>query len=82
MLTFVDKESCDVAICPQVATIDAHVRGWDDTTELVYLCVHGALHAFGFDHKSISDASRMRRIEIQILSDLGFATDPLESFRD
>ncbi len=82
VLTFVDNDSGDVAICPQVASTDARIRGWNETAELVYLCVHGSLHTFGFDHKSKSDAERMRRFEIQILSDLGINAGPLESLRD
>ncbi|MXY13111.1 MAG: rRNA maturation RNase YbeY [Chloroflexi bacterium] len=82
VLTFSDAESGEIVICPQVAAKDARTRGWDETTELIYLCVHGSLHAQGFEHKTPSDAAQMRDYEIRILAELGIDTFPLESSRD
>lgn len=80
VLTFAD--SGEIAICPQVAAQDARVRGWDETSELIYLCVHGSLHALGFDHERRAEAARMRDSEIRVLSELGIDTSPLEPSRD
>ena len=51
VLTFVEEAGADIAICMQVAEEDAMVRGWDVNSELSYLCIHGCLHALGFDHR-------------------------------
>ena len=80
VLTFAD--SGEIAICPMIAAKDARIRGWDEMTELIYLCVHGSLHALGFDHKCQSEAARMRDYEIRALSELGIDTSPLKPSRD
>ena len=82
VLTFTDAGSAEIAICPQVAAEDARVRGWEVRSELIYLCVHGSLHALGFGHDSPSDAERMRSREIRVLSELGIDTAPLEPSPD
>ena len=75
ILTFASPSGADIAICPQIAAEDAAVRGWDLESELAYLAVHGALHAFGFDHANADEAGKMREIELQLLASLGI--DPL-----
>ena len=82
VLTFTGADSAEIAICPQVAAADARVRGWDVRSELIYLCVHGCLHALGFGHDSPSEAARMRSREIRVLSELGIDTAPLERSPD
>ena len=75
ILTFVSPSCADIAICPHIAAEDAVVRGWDLECELAYLAIHGALHAFGFDHDESAGAERMRELEFQALASLGI--DPL-----
>jgi probable rRNA maturation factor len=82
VLAFVEAVSSEIVICPQVAASDASIRGWDESTELIYLCVHGSLHAQGFDHQCPSDAARMRDAELRVLSELGIDTAPLEKSQD
>ena len=79
MLTFAEGANADIAICPLVAEEDAMVRGWDLHSELTYLCVHGCLHALGFDHGDTTSASEMVMLERQILTDMGLDTSALES---
>ena len=75
VLTFVSPSGADIAICPCIAAEDATIRGWDLASELIYLAVHGALHAFGFDHDNPIEAAKMRDIEHLVLTSLGI--DPL-----
>ncbi len=77
VLTFESDNGADIAICPQIATDDATTRGWDPDSEIVYLCVHGVLHALGFEHGSRAQSERMRARECQILSALGIDPAPL-----
>ena len=79
MLTFAGDGSAEIAICPQVAASDAGVRGWDEASELTYLCVHGSLHALGYGHDCPADAERMRELEVGILSGLGIDASALEN---
>ena len=78
VLTFVHKSGADIAICPQVAEEDAKVRGWDLNSELVYLCIHGCLHALGFDHVDRAGATEMERLERQILATMGLEKSALD----
>lgn len=79
VLTFTDTSSAEIAICHQVAAEDADIRGWDEESELIYLCVHGSLHALGYGHGNPADAERMRELEIGILSGLGIDPAALEN---
>ena len=78
VLTFVHMARTDIAICPQVAEKDALNRGWDYRSELIYLCIHGCLHALGFDHVDRVGAMNMKRLEQQILADVGLDTSALD----
>ena len=79
VLTFVEGANVDIAICPQVAEEDSKVRGWDLHSELVYLCIHGCLHALGFDHAADACGKQeMKRLERQMLADMGLETSALE----
>ena len=78
VLAFVDGSSADIAICMQVAKEDATARGWDLHSELIYLCIHGCLHALGFDHGDVAGATEMERLERQILANLGKDTKAMD----
>ena len=54
------------------------VRGWGVISELSYLCVHGCLHAIGFDHGDRASAIEMNRLERQILAQAGLKTHALD----
>ena len=82
ILTFVSDSRADVAICPQIATNDAAERGWDPSSELIYLAIHGALHAVGFDHNETASTERMRAIEQRVLTDIGIDTEALVTSQD
>ncbi len=78
VLTFVGEASADIAICLQVAEDDAMSRGWDLNSELNYLCIHGCLHALGFDHGDRKSATEMEGLERQILAGMGLDTSALD----
>ena len=77
VLTFNSDDCADIAICPQIAIDDAAIRGWDPDSEIVYLCVHGVLHALGLEHGSRAQSERMRARECRILAALGIDPAPL-----
>ena len=79
VLTFTYGKSADIAICRQVAAADARVRGWDLPSELAYLCVHGCLHALGFEHGDRHRREEMESAERRILARMGIKTCVLES---
>ncbi|MXX67079.1 MAG: rRNA maturation RNase YbeY [Chloroflexi bacterium] len=78
VLTFAYMTGADIAICLQVAERDASVRGWDFLSELSYLCIHGCLHALGFDHSDPARAIEMGRLERQVLAKLDRDTTVLD----
>ena len=78
VLTFVHTTGADIAICPQVAEEDSIVRGWNLHSELIYLCIHGCLHALGFDHGDTDSATEMGALERQILANLGLDASALD----
>ena len=47
------------------------------TTEFALLAVHGALHLYGFDHKTSAEKKRMWQTQAQILSNLGIYPNKL-----
>ena len=78
VLTFVEEAVADIAICPQVAEKDAMFRGWGVISELSYLCVHGCLHALGYDHGDRASEIEMNRLERQILAHVGVNSQVLD----
>ena len=79
VLTFAHGNCADIAVCPQVAVPDARIRGWDALSELAYLCVHGCLHALGFDHGDEASKNEMKRLELRVLSRMGIDAHVLRS---
>ena len=71
VLTFVYVTCADIAVCQQIAVTDARIRGWDLFSELAYLCIHGCLHALGFDHEDLDSKKEMERVEGLILARMG-----------
>ncbi len=64
-------ESGEILICyPQARRQAAELRH-SVRDEVVFLLVHGVLHAFGFDHVRPSDAKRMFPLQTRILTRLG-----------
>ncbi|NBS41563.1 rRNA maturation RNase YbeY [bacterium] len=64
-------ESGEILICYPVARRQAADLRHSIRDEVVFLLVHGVLHAFGFDHIDPSDAKRMFPLQTKILMRLG-----------
>lgn len=61
----------DLVICPKRADEQAEHFGHGFKREMSFLCVHGVLHLFGFDHLETDQESRMRDAQREIMSQLG-----------
>ena len=71
----------DLVICPQVLRTEAREQNKSLRAHWAHLVVHGALHLIGYDHeRSLADARRMERREVNVLRRLGF-TNPYRSPR-
>ncbi len=70
----------DVVICPAVAAASApdHAGSVDD--ELALLTVHGVLHVLGHDHAEDEETRRMRRRELELLTEHHWRGPPPAGF--
>lgn len=57
----------DVVVCPSVAVAQAATHAGTVDDELALLTVHGVLHVLGHDHADESEATTMRRLELELL---------------
>lgn len=58
----------DIAICKELAIIQAENYGHSYKREVCFLALHGFLHLLGFDHREDSDEREMDEIVKKILS--------------
>lgn len=65
----------DLAICAPVVEREAREQGKPLDAHWAHMVVHGVLHLLGFDHQTEEQASKMERLEAEVLADLGY-TDP------
>lgn len=65
--------SADIVICVPVLHSEAKAQGKSHTDHAAHLCVHGVLHALGFDHIDDQEALEMEALEAQILQGLGIS---------
>ena len=76
VLTFeygIDPEgtiSSDIIICTSVLEKEALEQGKPFIHHAAHLCVHGVLHALGYDHIEDDDAEDMEALEVDILHSL------------
>lgn len=52
-----------IAVCVDVASMQAIEYGHSLTREITYLICHGLLHLFGYDHLNDIDKAEMRNLE-------------------
>ena len=64
------EEILEILICYPQAKRQAKDLGHSTRDEVVFLLVHGVLHAFGYDHERPIDAQRMFPLQTQILTTL------------
>jgi len=65
------EEVGEILICYPQAKRQAAQMGHSVRDELVFLVVHGVLHAFGYDHERPRDAKKMFPLQTRILTRLG-----------
>lgn len=61
----------DVVICSQRAQDQAQELGHSYEREIIYLTVHSILHLLGYDHEEDEEKTDMRRLEKEVMKDLG-----------
>ncbi len=64
----------DLVVCAPVVECEAHEQGKTLEAHWAHMLIHGTLHLLGYDHIDDSCAEIMERLEIRILSSLGFAS--------
>ena len=68
----------DLVICAPVVAEEAEVQNKSLEAHFAHLVVHGVLHLLGYDHIEMQEAAEMERLEIKVLSQLGYE-NPYES---
>jgi len=63
----------DLAICVPVVVGEAEEQNKPLEAHYAHMVVHGTLHLLGYDHLENGDAEVMEKLEIAILSRLGYA---------
>ena len=63
----------DIVVAYETAAAEAAADGICLADHLCHLVVHGMLHLLGYDHENEAEASRMERLESQVLASLGIA---------
>jgi probable rRNA maturation factor len=71
----------DIAIAYETLNREAVAEEKPASNHLAHLVIHGYLHLLGYDHTTDADATRMEKLETQILEKLGIpdphaASDP------
>ncbi|RJE47126.1 MULTISPECIES: rRNA maturation RNase YbeY [unclassified Dehalobacter] len=69
--SYCDTALGDIVISVERARSQAIEYGHSFAREIVYLAVHGTLHLLGYDHGNEDDSSVMRRLEEQVMDQLG-----------
>lgn len=62
----------DIVLCASVIRQEAKQQSKTELEHWAHMVVHGMLHLQGYDHIKDDDAEEMERLEINILSRLGF----------
>ena len=75
VLTFSYEKSpniiADLVICLPVIYAECRKYRVGRLEHLAHMLVHGTLHALGYDHERLKDASVMEKLEEKILKSLG-----------
>lgn len=71
VLTFVDGDQADVAVCVDEARRRSEEMGHELRRELLLYALHGMLHAAGMDDRTPEDFTRMHAEEDRLLAAVG-----------
>lgn len=69
----------DVAFAVETIQQEASLSGKSFEAHLTHLLIHGLLHLQGYDHEREEEAVEMERLEIELLSRLGFSNPYISS---
>lgn len=69
----------DIAVCPQVAQIQAVNAGHSLQDEMLLLTTHGILHLLGYDHAEPEEKEEMFGLQRQLLSGFTGKEAPAET---
>lgn len=58
----------DIVICPSMAHVFAKQYGQNVSEEILLYVVHGLLHLAGYNDKTASEITRMRKLEARMLA--------------
>lgn len=67
----------DIAICAPLVAEEAKVQKKPLDAHFAHLVIHGVLHLLGYDHTETQETLEMEKLEINILTQLGYK-DPYE----
>lgn len=62
----------DIAICPEIAQMQANEHHVSFESELALLLIHGTLHLLGYDHQNESGSSSMDKLQSDIMKSLNY----------
>jgi len=62
----------DLVICADVVRCEAEEQDKSLKSHWAHMVIHGVLHLQGFDHVDDVDANKMEKLEIEIMSTLGY----------
>ncbi len=68
----------DIVICASVVAREASEQGKNSSDHWAHMLVHGALHLFGYDHETESQAQEMEMLEARILA-VGGVENPYDT---
>jgi probable rRNA maturation factor len=69
----------DIAVCPQVAQVQAVNAGHSLQDEMLLLTTHGILHLLGYDHAEAEEKEEMFGLQRQLLSGFTGKAAPAET---
>ncbi|MET3173343.1 UNVERIFIED_ORG: putative rRNA maturation factor [Arthrobacter sp. UYCu721] len=69
----------DIAVCPQVAQVQAVDAGHSLQDEMLLLTTHGILHLLGYDHAESEEKEEMFGLQRQLLSGFTGKDAPAET---
>jgi probable rRNA maturation factor len=69
----------DIAVCPQVAQVQAKNAGHPLQDEMLLLTTHGILHLLGYDHAEPEEKAEMFGLQRELLSGFTGKEAPAET---
>ncbi len=71
----------DIAICPQVAEVQARNAGHSTQDEMLLLATHGILHLLGYDHAEQDERDEMFGLQRELLTAFTGKAAPSETIQ-